>query len=218
LAVSGVAGGPPIPMSVPVADLAGGMLAAVAVLSALVGRQSSGRGAYLDVAMIDAVTLWLAPVVGSIYAATGQNPQRGQLPLAGGLPCYNVYETADEKFLSLAALEGHFWTAFCNAINRSDWAPRQFDHSLGAELAGLFRQRPREEWIELLRETDVCLEPVNEMDEVLRHPQLIERGRAHSASSPAPALGQHTVEILKELGLSDSEIQDLDKAGIIKTA
>lgn len=231
LAVNGAADGPPLPMSVPVADLAGGMLAAIAILSALVGRQSTGRGAYLDVAMIDAVTSWLAPVIGSLYAATGRNPRRGKIPLAGGLPCYNVYAAADDRYLSLAALEGHFWTAFCNTLERGEWIPRQFDYSLSAELAELFRQRTRDEWLELLRGMDVCVEPVNEMDEVMRHPQWLARGlvtpqatlgapfrfTAHSDSMPAPHLGQHTVEVLARLGFSDQAIQELGATGIIRT-
>jgi len=195
-----------------------------------VGRQSVGRGAYLDVAMIDAVAAWVAPIAGSLYTFTGQNPPRGQMPLSGGLPCYNVYETADGQFISLAALEPHFWTAFCNAIHREDWLARQFDSTAIGELAQLFRQHAREEWLELLRGADACVEPVNGIDEALRNSHLRQRGLvtqentfgspfcfvAHSDPSPAPALGQHTFEILRGLGLGDEQVQELDTAGIIK--
>ncbi len=234
LALNGTAGGPPIPPGVQIADLAGGMLAAIAILAALVGRQNTSHGAYLDVAMMDAVTSWVAPMAGSFYTATGQNPPRGQMPLSGGLPCYNVYETADGKFISLGILEPHFWTAFCNAINRNDLLARQLDVTAIDELAQLLRQRTRDEWLEMLREADACVEPVNEISETLYHPQLRHRGlvqqtevgarfaaplrfAAPSGQSPAPSLGQHTAEILKQLGLSQQEISELEKAGVIKT-
>lgn len=233
LALNGAAGGPPIPPGVQIADLAGGMLAAIAILAALLGRQSTGRGVYLDVAMIDAVTGWVAPVAGSFYTATTQNPPRGQMPLSGGLPCYNVYETADGKFISLGILEPHFWTALCNAIHRDDLQARQFDATAIDELAQLFRQRTRNEWLEMLREADACVEPVNEISEALHHPQLRHRGlvqqtevgarfgsplrfAARSEPSSAPSLGQHTAEILKQLGLSQQEIGELEEAGVIK--
>jgi crotonobetainyl-CoA:carnitine CoA-transferase CaiB-like acyl-CoA transferase len=230
LALNGAAGGPPIPPGVQIADFAGGMLAAIAILATLVGRQSTGRGAYLDVAMIDAVASWVAPIAGSLYTSTGQNPERGRMPLSGGLPCYNVYETADGRFISLGALEPHFWTAFCNAIGQDDLLARQFDAAAIGELAQLFRQRTHDEWLEMLHEVDACVEPVNEVGETLRDPHLRHRGvvtekgvfgspfrsAAASAPSSAPALGQHTFEVLKGLGLDDHEIRELDAAGTIK--
>jgi alpha-methylacyl-CoA racemase len=181
--------------------------------------------------MIDAVAAWVAPIAGSLYTFTGQNPPRGQMPLSGGLPCYNVYETADGQFISLAALEPHFWTAFCNAIHRDDLLARQFDSTAIDELAQLFRQLTRDEWQERLREADACVEPVNRIDEALRNSHLRQRGlvtQENTFGSPfrfaakpdsfsAPALGEHTVKILKGLGLDDPEIQELDAAGIIKT-
>jgi len=233
LALNGIVGGPPIPPGVQIADLGGGMLAAIAILAALVGRSSTGRGAYLDLAMIDAVTSWAAPMAGSFYAATGQNPPRGQMPLSGGLPSYNVYETADGKFISLGILELHFWTAFCNAIQRNDLLARQFDATAIDELAQLFRQHTRDEWLEMLRKVDACIEPVNEIGEMLHHPQLRHRGlvvqteagarigspfrfAARSDQAPAPSLGQHTLEVLEQLGLNKQELRELDAAGVVK--
>jgi crotonobetainyl-CoA:carnitine CoA-transferase CaiB-like acyl-CoA transferase len=233
LALNGASGGPPIPPGVQIADLGGGMLAAIAILAMLVGRQSAGQGAYLDVAMIDAVTSWAAPLAGSFYAATGQNPPRGQMPLSGGLPSYNVYETADGKFISLGILELHFWTAFCSAIHRDDLQARQFDITAIDELTQLFRQHTRDEWLEMLREVDACIEPVNEIGETLNHPQLRHRGlvaqtqvgarfsspfgfAARTDQAPAPSLGQHTSEVLKQLGQSEQELGELDAAGVVK--
>ena len=230
LALNGVAGGPPIPPGVPITDLAGGMLAAVAILAALVSRQRSGQGAYLDVAMLDATLAWIAPIA-SILAGLGSNP-RGQIPLAGRLPCYNVYETADGKFLALAALELHFWQAFCAAIGHSDLDGRRLDPDAIPQVALVLKERTREEWLAHFRDVDVCIEPVNTFDDVLRDPQVRHRGlvtqdrqiqspfrfAARSDESPAPALGQHTHQVLKQTGLSDQEIQGLEATGVIKTA
>jgi alpha-methylacyl-CoA racemase len=245
LALNGAAGGPPLPTGVQIADLAGGMLAAIAILGALFGRQQTGQGAYLDVSMFDAAISWLAPVAGALFLQSGQNPARGGTPLTGSLPSYTVYTTADGKYLALSALEPHFWTAFCNALGREDLFRRQFDASLIPELAVLFAQRTRAEWLALLGPADVCLEPVNGVDEVLEDPQARERGLVvqgdlpgapepvsgpgpawrfgspfqfveRGRGAPAPALGQHTQDVLRQAGLGDEEIQDLAQAKIIR--
>lgn len=245
LALNGAAGGPPLPTGVQIADLAGGMLAAIAILGALFGRQQTGQGAYLDVSMLDAVVSWLAPVAGALFLQSGQNPARGGTPLTGSLPSYSVYATADGKYLALSALEPHFWTAFCNALGREDLFRRQFDASLIPELAALFAQRTRAEWLALLGPADVCLEPVYGVDEVLQDPQARERGLVVEADpldaagpvsapgppwrfgppfqfvergrgAPAPKLGQHTQEVLRQAGLGDEEIQELAQAKIIR--
>ena len=245
LALNGAAGGPPLPTGVQIADLAGGMLAAIAILGALFGRQQTGQGAYLDVSMLDAVVSWLAPVAGALFLQSGQNPARGGTPLTGSLPSYSVYATADGKYLAMSALEPHFWTAFCNALGREDLFRRQFDASLIHELAALFAQRTRAEWLALLGPADVCLEPVYGVDEVLQDPQARERGLVVEADpldaagpvsapgppwrfgppfqfvergrgAPAPKLGQHTQEVLRQAGLGDEEIQELAQAKIIR--
>jgi crotonobetainyl-CoA:carnitine CoA-transferase CaiB-like acyl-CoA transferase len=223
---------------VQVADLAGGMLAAVAVLGALLGRERTGEGAYLDVSMLDAVVSWIAPLAGAFYLQSGQNPPRGATQLTGALPCYNVYATADGTYLTLSALEPHFWTAFCQATGHEDWLRRQFDAMLIPEVAALFGQHTRTEWLAQFGEADVCVEPVNGVDEVLRHPQVRHRGLVVDDTGPAgagqtpvfgspfrfvqfgegraPALGEHTYQVLHDAGLSPVEIQDLADARIVR--
>jgi alpha-methylacyl-CoA racemase len=238
LALNGVASGPPIPPGVQIADLAGGMLAAVAILGALVRCGQTGQGAYLDVSMLDAVVSWVAPFAGAEFLRTGQNPQRGAMTLSGGLPCYTVYRTADGQYLALSALEPHFWAAFCHAIERPDLLPRQFDLSLTADLAALFATRPRADWLAALAGADACLEPVNEMSDVARDPQVRHRGlvigteavAAQGAGftlgspftfagvrpAPAPRLGEHTREVLSNAGLGEAEIQELAHSKIVR--
>ena len=236
LALNGAVGGPPIPPGVQIADLAGGMLAAIAILGALTGRERTGQGAYLDVAMLDAVIAWVAPLLDSAFPGAGQNPERGRMTLAGGLPCYNVYAAADGQFITLGALEPNFWTTFCNAVERADLIPRQFDYDAIPEVAAIFRRQTREEWLARFQSVDACVEPVNSFAEVWRHPQVRHRGLIvdaagqgdhigspfHSATSerasPAPALGAHTRELLKRIGLSEEEISELEGKGIVKSA
>jgi crotonobetainyl-CoA:carnitine CoA-transferase CaiB-like acyl-CoA transferase len=243
LSLNGATGGPPLPTGVQIADLGGGMLAAIAILGALFARQQTGQGAYLDVSMLDAVVSWLAPVAGALYLHTGQNPSRGATPLTGSLPSYNVYVAADGKYLALSALEPHFWTAFCQALGREDFATRQFDAGLIPELAALFAQRTRAEWLALLSPADACLEPVNDVDQALRDPQVRARGLVvevespagsepasgppwrfgspfqsveRGADVPAPKLGQDTYELLRQAGFHDTEIRELAEVKIVR--
>ncbi len=236
LALNGAAGGPPVPPGVQIADLAGGMLAAIAILGALTGRERTGQGAYLDVAMLDAVIAWVAPLLDPAFPGAGQNPERGRMTLAGGLPCYNVYAAADGQFITLGALEPSFWTTFCNAVERADLIPRQFDYDAIPEVAAIFRRQTREEWLARFQSVDACVEPVNSFAEVWRHPQVRHRGLIVEAAgqgdhigspfrsatseraSPAPALGTHTREVLRQAGLSDEEISELEAKGVVKSA
>jgi crotonobetainyl-CoA:carnitine CoA-transferase CaiB-like acyl-CoA transferase len=236
LALNGPAGGPPTPYGVEVADLSAGMLAATAILAALYGRERTGQGAYLDVSLLDAVVSWVSPFLDMRYLGAGRNPERGRQPLSGGAPCFNVYETSDGKYLTLGALEPNFWSAFCALVERPDLIPRQFESEAIPEVAAIFRARPRGEWLARLGGADTCVEPVNTFDELWQHPQVRHRGlivsgaegREHIGSpfqfvkpertAPAPALGAHTREVLRKLGISDDEIQALETQGIVKSA
>ncbi len=223
-------GGKPAPFGLPVADLSGGMLAAIAILSALVGRERGGDGLYLDVSLLDGVLSWVAQLAGSAFFG-GFKTEGGKLPLGGGLGCFNVYAAADGKYLSLAALEPHFWSDFCETIRRPDLTPRQLDPGLGAQLTGIFQRRTRDEWLALFDGKDACLEAVNSMDEMLAHPQVRARGFVREANGqpvglnspfvfaprqrpPAPALGADTRELLQGI-CDDNEITELAARGII---
>ncbi|RME88692.1 MAG: CoA transferase, partial [Anaerolineae bacterium] len=168
-------GGPPVPYGVPVADLSGGTLAAIAILSALFARERTGEGAYLDISLLDGVLAWVMPLAGGAYFH-GLPIEGGKLPLSGGLACFNVYETADGKYITLAALEPHFWRDFCTVTGREDLLAHQFDPGLGEEIAAIFRQHTRDEWLSLFEGYDGCVEPVNSFEEMLNHPQVRARG------------------------------------------
>jgi len=110
-------GGPPAMPGVQIADLAGGALwSATGILAALVGRERTGRGAHLDISMTEGSLALLAAELGNLDC--GARPTRGTETLNGGLAAYGVYRTADERFVSVGALEPKFWMAFCTAIGR----------------------------------------------------------------------------------------------------
>jgi len=223
-------GGAPRVYGLTVADLSGAMLAGLAILSTIISRQKSGEGAYLDVALFDGILSWMIPMAGAPFFS-GIPLNGGTLPLQGGLACYNVYETADGKYLSLAALEPSFWSDFCKVTRRNDLLPRQFDRTIKDEVTGIFKQRSQADWLEAFTSTDGCVEPVLSFEEALAHPQVRARGFvreqngrpvglnspfvfAHGEARPAPGLGEHTREVLGEV-LTPGELHELTQDGII---
>jgi alpha-methylacyl-CoA racemase len=225
-------GDKPVPYGLPVADLSGGMLAAIAILGALVGRERKHQGLYLDMAIFDGVISWMTPLALSTYL-NGSQIAAGTHPLLGGLPSFNnIYETADNKYLTIAALEPSFWGDFCKITGRADLLPRQFDRSIGKELADIFRTKSRDKWLEDFAVVDGCLEPVNSIEELLTHPQVRARGYVHEQDGrpirmnspfvfarqemkPAPKLGEHTREYLIEIGIDENEIAELVASKVI---
>ncbi|HEV3405266.1 MAG TPA: CaiB/BaiF CoA-transferase family protein [Candidatus Dormibacteraeota bacterium] len=201
LGLNGERGGPPVPLSVQVADVGGGGLQpAVEILAALVAVQRGGEGRWIDVAMTDGAVRWLALA----FAAHehGERVARGDQRLAGRYPCYRVYECGDGRYYSVAALEPKFWSALCEAIERPDLVDAQLseDTSAHRSMEEVFRSRTRHEWEEILSAIDACCEPVLDLDEVAKHPQVIARGLFHRTGR-APRLGEHTEEVLREVGL-----------------
>jgi alpha-methylacyl-CoA racemase len=231
LSLNGRPGERPIPYGLPVADLGGGMLAAIAILGALVGRERSGQGMYLDMALLDGVISWMTPLALSAYFS-GLEVGAGTHPLLGGSAFFNIYETSDGKYLTLAAIEPHFWGDFCKTIGRTDLIERQFDPTVSAELGAVFKQKTRAEWLTLFANNDACVEPVNSVEEMLADPQVQARGHVHMENgkpvgmyspfvfargerTPAPALGADTFALLREIGVSDEEIQTLVERRVI---
>ncbi|SRR5712692_6105494 len=203
LGLNGTRDGPPIPLSVQVADIGGGgMLAAVAILGALVAVQRGREGQWLDIAMTDGAMGWLALVFAA--QAAGETIRRGDQRLGGRYACYRVYQCKDGRYYSVAALEPKFWTALCEAIARPDLIDFQYseERETQEEMERIFASRTRDEWEVELSRVDACCEPVLDLDEVESHPQiaarrLLERGRHR----PAPKLGEHTDEVLREIGI-----------------
>lgn len=238
LALSGHAGEAPAIPGAPIADLAGGLWAAIGILTLLFQRAASGSGGRADASLLGAALACLPVALASAVGGEAGAPRQGML--TGGLICYNVYRCADGLFLSLGALEPDFWEAFCSVAGRPDLVDRQFAPAVDGEPAfetmkELFAQRGREEWLHALREADCCCEPVLPIDAAARHPAIAAlgmiagaclapplelRGAGPRAAREPPAgaaadLGAHTSEILAGLGLAAGEIEDLRRRGIV---
>ena len=121
----------------------GGLMAVVGILAALVGRAATGEGRYVDVSMLDG-TLGLLPLLAANALAGVAEPQPDEFYLSGALPGYNVYETADGRYVTLGALEPKFWAEFCRRVGREDLirpahpyqrrGPRRHDGRAGRDL------------------------------------------------------------------------------------
>jgi len=239
LGMTGAAGGPPVQSAGQIADIGGGaLMAAFSILAALRERERSGEGQLVDVSMTDGALSWLAMVAAQLFC-DGVVPQRGRLPLAGAIACYLPYEASD-GWVSCGALELKFWRAFCQGVGREDLLEHQFAAPGSAgwrAVAEVFRGRTREEWRAFNDEHDCCIEPVLELDEVLAselvaaremvvevdqpgiggvrllgHPVKLSRTPADPVR-PAPALGEHTEEVLGEAGLDRESIEALLESG-----
>ncbi|MGH2661814.1 MAG: CaiB/BaiF CoA transferase family protein [Actinomycetota bacterium] len=238
LHATGEPAGPPVLPSVQVGDLGGGMAGAIGLTAALLEASRTGRGRLVDVSMFDVVTSWGA-VLMSWHLATGQVPPRGAMELGGGLACYRVYRTGDGKWLAVGALEGQFWRALCEALDLEDLVDVQYvparQEEIATRLAARLQERSRDEWVEALAGLETCVGPVNDMAEAVADPQLRHRGMVAEVEgkpvgpgpaitlpdaeakplTPAPELGQHTDEVLGELGLSAEELSKLRTRGVL---
>jgi alpha-methylacyl-CoA racemase len=221
--------GPAMP-GVQIADLAGGALwSATGILAALVGRARTGKGAHLDISMTEGALALLAAELGNLDC--GARPTRGAETLNGGVACYGVYRTADDRYLSVGALEPKFYVAFCTAIGRKPdvselVAPPARQAEIRAEIAAVLATRTRDEWMRALAAHDCCCEPVLELDELAAHPLHVARevfftldggalGPIAQLRTPLgtpaaprlpPTLGAHSREVLAEYGLPADEI------------
>lgn len=210
LALSGaldLIGWPAGPLAVPgfqIGDIGGTLHAIIGTLLALMARQKSGRGQFVDVSMTNAVaSLMLLPL--TILAGSGCSPRRGDERLSGRYGCYGAYETADGRWVAVGALEPKFWAALCRELNCEHFIADQFvedgrREAIRDHLAAIFRSRTAAEWEERFRGKDVCVSAALTLDEAraYRHdppfPQLSECRAVPGERSPR--LGEHTGELL----------------------
>jgi crotonobetainyl-CoA:carnitine CoA-transferase CaiB-like acyl-CoA transferase len=165
-----------------VGDIGAGMNAAAGILAALYQRERTGAGAAVEVSIHEAALSWLLfPAARQLVA--DEDADAIDLPVDGSHACYNIYRTADDRYLALGALEPKFWEAFCERIGRADLVPLQYARS-GSEIQtrvlgdvrALMQSRTRDEWLAVFAGVDACLTPVNTVSEALADPHLRARG------------------------------------------
>ncbi|RZH69164.1 CaiB/BaiF CoA transferase family protein [Natrinema altunense] len=222
-----------------IGDLGGGLFAAVSIVGGLLSRELGNGGEYVDVAMTDVVASFSQAVAHE--ALTGGDPRPGETPLTGTFPWYDVYETADGRYVTLAALEPKFWAAFCEEVGREELIdahgtdePAELA-AVREELAALFASRSRDAWLADLSE-ETTVGPVCTPAEALEHPQLEARGLIERPADAPPRIGfpargsnvpdthdesipkhgEHTDELLASVGYDESERAALRDADVIR--
>ncbi len=216
----------------------GGMLLALGLVTGLLHAQRTGEGQVVDAAMVDGTALLMAPFFGA--SAMGfWSDERGTNLLDTGAPFYDVYRCADGQEIAVGALEPQFYAALLSVLDLDpSTLPDQHDRTrwpeLRAALTAAFASRTREEWLQRAEGSDACLAPVLTMTEAREHPHVVARGTLvdvegvpqpapaprFSATPPAldrrpPVAGEHTAEVLGELGFGAAEVADLEARGVV---
>ncbi|MBY5938134.1 CaiB/BaiF CoA transferase family protein [Marinobacter nauticus] len=187
LAISGVAShcgradsGPP-PMGIQIADVAGGSHHAVmGILAAVIKRQETGEGAFIDISMTDAAFA-LNAMAGAAALAGGQ-PQKPESGMLNGGTFYDYYQTRDGRWLSVGSLEPQFSSRLCDTLGlgelKSYALSQKPEHQqeLKAAIKQKIAERSLAEWREVFADVDACVEPVLTIEEAAEHPQLKARG------------------------------------------
>ena len=216
----------------------GGMLLAFGVVCGVLEAQRSGRGQVVDTAMVDGAAV-LMTMTHALRAMGIWDDERGTNMLDTGAHFYNVYETADGKYVSIGSIEPQFYAELLRFTGlEGEELPWQHDRAqwpaLKERLAAIFKSKTRDEWSELMEGTDVCFAPVLPIPEAIEHPHNVARRTfvevggirqpgpaprfsrtAPEISSPPPHAGQHTDEILGAAGFDADRISKLRGAGAI---
>jgi len=229
----------PLPPLNIIGDLGGGgMLLAFGVVCGMLEAKKSGKGQVVDTAMVDGSAILMGFFFGA-RAAGFWTDDRGTNLLDGGAHFYDTYETADGKWISVGSIEPQFYDLLLKlgGIDDPDFEI-QMDRSKWPELkekiAAIFKAKTRDEWCEIMENTDVCFAPVLTFDEAMKHPHNVARktfvdvgGVMQPAPAPrfsrtqpvipnpAPEPGEHTESALKDWGFGEDEIEALRTAGAI---
>jgi alpha-methylacyl-CoA racemase len=234
----------PLPLGMQVADVAGGSLhGVIGLLAAVIARQQTGLGQHLDVSMTDCA-FSLNAMAGAGYLACGEEPGREDQMLNGG-SFYDYYRSRDGRWLSVGSLEPPFMKQLCTALGLEELAALGLSsqparqRKLKEALRTEFEKHDFAELCALFAELDACVEPVLTLGEAVRHPQLRARELVtdvprsdgstqqqmacplkFSAGLPEPrhigaTLGEHTDQVLGELGYDAQKIAGLRRAKVV---
>ena len=234
---------PPSIPGVQIADIAGGgMNAAIGILLALVSREKTGLGQYIDISMTDSMVSFL-PAALFFSQLSGQEPKRANGFLSHRYACYNTYETADGLYLSIGAVENRFWKKLCEVLDVPEYAELQYDDQHRQEILDFmrttFKKKTLAEWEAFLGDLDICWGKVQSLTEVLNDPLFQEREMVVDINekdgkmsktlgipvklsetpgairTPPVDFGESTTTILKEFGYSEDDINLLSEKGVI---
>lgn len=239
-----VMGDRPLPNGILIGDTVTAFTALTGTLSALLHVQTSGQGQFVDISMLDALVSCLnVKAMRQLLAGSRAAQEEDFSSLT--FPFYYAYRAADGRYLTVGAVEPHFWKRLCIVLGKEEFIPHQFDkgakrEEIFAEFRKSFATKTRDEWIKALREVDIPCGPVNSIEEALQDPQVIHRGMVTEVTHPllgrikqlgvpirfsetacpspsaAPLYGQHTNEILGDLGFSKESIEGFRKNGVIE--
>lgn len=225
--------GQPAQPAMPVADMAGSLMAFSGVLMAIIRKQHTGIGDYLDISMQDSLVSWYANVMGPPFAEN-RSPIPKQERSWGGAAMYNIYKTQDAKYLTLGGSELKFAQNLLTALGRDDLIelcklpPGEEQNPVKSFFKETFLTKTLQQWTEFLEHVDVCWAPVRELSDAIRDKHLVERemllkddaGNFHLGvpikykNEPAkpnfelPCFSDDTESVLLSLGYSKNDIKD----------
>lgn len=234
---------PPCIPGVQIADIAGGsMNGAIGILLALFTREKTGRGQQVDISMTDAMaSLMHIPLLA--YQVSGQMFERSDNILSHRYAFYTTYETQDNQYLTIGALEYRFWKILCETLGVPEYAPLQYDEGrrplIINSLKEKFKQKSLAQWEKELAELEICWSPVNNLEQVLEDKHLLQREMVvniedqhgnkvptlgvpiklsetpGSLRTPPTEFGKDTRDVLLELGYSADEINTFIQMDVV---
>ena len=237
------------PTSIPgniVGDLvSGGMQAVIGILSALLWKQKTGKGQFIDISMTDGIVSLIGSYIAK-YLEKGRLPDLETRASVGGAHFYNVYQTKDGKFISIASGEGRFFANLCRKLGCEQFIPYQFDVKRAAEIKEHFTRafltKTRDEWFHILSESETAVAKVFAIDELLSDPHVLHRGMIveleHPTHGPVRQAGipiklsatpgeirdlgslpgEDTARVLADLGYDERAIRALSDNGAVTVA
>jgi len=204
-------------------DLLGGSaMAVIGMLAAVIDARATGRGRYVDVSMTHSLLPHaLGPLAfAQMWKQFGSPPVKSHEDLlGGGLPCYGLYKTQDDRYLAVGALEFKFWSAFCDALGHAEWAAVHWQRgvmpqlpasqSMKQQVAETIRSKPLSHWESVFASVDACVTPVLTLDEAMAHSLFRERGILRT---PVEGSAQEVVSLSHPIEYSDYSFQVRSKA------
>lgn len=226
-----------------IGDIAGGgMQAVIGILAAVIAREKTGEGQFVDISITDGIVSQLAPYFGA-YVMNNRMPNESDRVSMGTMPFYNVYRTKDGKKISIGCSEPWFFVNLCKVLECEDLIPYHADAERAGKVKEVFSKKfltkNRDEWFEILTRSDIAVSKVLELDELEDDPQLKHRNMIVTLEHPekgtvkqagisiklsntpgsirkfAPRRGEDTINILMDMGYSEEEIKQLEAEEIV---